>query len=91
VCFGQAPATSGPGTGHSAYAHQTVEYWSITGAAVAVHGENVMSQHSPTLAPRSYRAYFDHLLACQKCSAPPRRCDEGSALYRTYRSDLKKS
>ena len=50
-----------------------------------------MSQQSPTLAPHSYRAYFDHLLGCQKCSTPPRRCDDGTVLYRTYRADLKKS
>ncbi|MFD8004306.1 hypothetical protein [Streptomyces mirabilis] len=50
-----------------------------------------MSQQRPTLVHHSYRAYFDHLLACQKCSEPPRRCGDGSALYRTYRSDLKKS
>lgn len=54
-------------------------------------GRNIMSQQSPTLAPQSYRAYFDHLLGCPKCSTPPRRCDDGTALYRTYRADLKKS
>jgi hypothetical protein len=50
-----------------------------------------MSQQRPTLALHSYRAYFDHLLGCQKCSTPPQRCDDGDALYRTYRADLKKS
>jgi hypothetical protein len=74
-----------------AYADVTVEFWSTSGTAAATHGENTMSQQSPTLAPHSYRAYFDHLLGCQKCSTPPRRCDDGAALYRTYRADLKKS
>ncbi|MFD5627637.1 MULTISPECIES: hypothetical protein [unclassified Streptomyces] len=50
-----------------------------------------MSQQGPTLAPHSYRLYFDHLLGCQKCGTPPRRCDVGTALYRAYRADLKKS